>query len=139
MGLPALPPTPPDIENLIRIATAAMLPLEESFAVAMEHSLHAGVYARTCRVAGLQKFTSVKFKIPTLVIVHGDCLVTAGGEWKRLRGYNVIPAAAERMLAYVTIADTEITMLFASNARTVEEAEAEFTDEAADLLSRRSA
>ncbi len=134
-----IPPTPPDVEAMIRIATAAMMPHEKSFTVTMEHALHAGMYARTCRVPGLQKFTSVKFKIPTFVVLHGDCLVTAGAEWKRLRGYHVIPAAADRILAYITIADTEITMLFASNAKTIEEAEAEFTDEAADLLSRRSA
>lgn len=133
-----VPATPPDVENLIRIATAAMRPHERSFQVEMEHVLHAGMYARTCRVPGLQRFTSVMFKIPTLIVVHGDCLVAVGDEWRRMRGYHVVKASAHRMLAYITIADTEITMLFPSNATTVEEAEAEFTDEAADLLSRRS-
>jgi selenocysteine-specific translation elongation factor len=137
LGLSAIPPTPSDIEALIRIATAAIKPRENNFTVKMEHHLHAGMYARTCRVPSLQKFTSVLFKIPTLLVVHGDCLVTVGAEWKRLRGYNVIPASAQRILAYITIGDTEITMIFPSNAQTVEEAEAEFTDESADLLSRR--
>ena len=36
-----------------------------------------------------------------------------------------------------TIADTRVTMIFPTTARTVEEAEAEFTEEADGLCSRR--
>ena len=95
------------------------------------------MYARTCRVPAGMAFTSVMVKIPTLLIVQGDCLVLAGNKWIRLFGYKVIPACAHRIQAYVTYGDTKITMIFPSNAKTVEGAEAEFTDEAADLLSRR--
>lgn len=104
----------------------------------MEHHLHAGMYARTARVAAGMAFTSVMIKIPTLVIVHGECCVFVDGKWHIMSGYNVIKASAHRIQAYATFEETEITMIFPSNARTVEEAEAEFTDESSDLLSRRS-
>lgn len=138
LGLSAVPPTPPEVEALVRQATAKIKPYEASFRVKMEHSLHAGMYARTARIAPGMAFTSVMIKIPTLLVVHGDCYVLGGDKWHTLSGYNVIPACAHRIQAYVTIGETEITMLFPSNAKTVEEAEAEFSDEAADLLSRRN-
>jgi hypothetical protein len=49
----------------------------------------------------------------------------------------VIPASAGRKQVFVSRSTVTITMLFPTLARTVEEAEAEFTDEAAGLLSRR--
>ena len=103
----------------------------------MEHVLHGGMYARTARVPAGQAFTSVLIKIPTMIVMHGECCVFAGDKWRFLKGFNVIPASAKRIQAYATIEDTEITMLFPSNAKTIEEAEAQFTDEWKDLLSRR--
>jgi hypothetical protein len=132
-----LPPAPPEVEALIRQATAKIKPHEGSFRAQMEHVLHGGMYARTCRVPGGQAFTSVLIKIPTIIAVHGDCCVCAGDGWRILSGYNVLPASSHRIQAYVTVGDTEITMFFPSDAETVEQAEAQFTDEWADLLSRR--
>jgi hypothetical protein len=83
-------------------------------------------------------FTSVMIKIPTIVIVSGDCAIFAGERWQTVSGYEVILASEHRIQAYVTLAETAITMLFPTDAKTVEEAEAQFTDEAADLLSRRT-
>jgi hypothetical protein len=50
----------------------------------------------------------------------------------------VIQASAGRKQIYVTTEPTEITMVFPSSAKTVEEAEDEFSDESANLLSRRA-
>jgi hypothetical protein len=132
-----LPPTPLAVCDLIRKATEKIKPYEHTLKVQMEHALWAGMYARTARLAPGQAITSVLIKLPTLLIVHGDCWVLSGDKWHALRGYNVIQASANRMQCYVTISETQITMLFPSNAKTVEEAEAEFTDEAHELLSRR--
>lgn len=132
-----LPAAPPEMEARIRQASAKIKPHEGIFRVQMEHILHGGMYARTCRVPAGQAFTSVLIKIPTIIAVNGDCCVCAGDGWHSLSGYNVLPASAHRIQAYVTLGDTEITMFFPSNAETVEQAEAEFTDEWADLLSRR--
>jgi hypothetical protein len=133
----ALPPTPPEMEARIRDAAAKIKPHEDSFRVRMEHVLHGGMYARTCRVPGGMAFTSVMIKIPTVLTIHGNCCVCAGDRWYELTGYNVLAASAHRIQAYVTLGDTEITMFFPSDAKTVEDAEKQFTDQWANLLSRR--
>ena len=132
-----LPPTTPEILEKIALVEARIRPHEHTLRVEMEHHLHAGMYARTCRLAAHQVITSVLIKIPTLLIVNGDCVVLAGNKWHEFTGYNVLPACAGRKQIYVTRGETEITMIFPSNAKTVEEAEEEFTDESAMLLSRR--
>jgi selenocysteine-specific translation elongation factor len=133
-----LPPTTPEIMEKIALVEARIRPHEHTLQIKMEHSLHAGMYARTCRLAAYQVITSVLIKIPTLLVVNGDCVVLAGDEWRELTGYNVLNAPSGRKQIYVTRGETEITMVFPSNAKTVEEAEDEFSDESANLLSRRS-
>lgn len=134
----ALPPASFEIMEKIALVEARIRPREHTLKVEMEHHLHAGMYARTCRVAADQVITSVLIKIPTLLIVNGDCIVLAGKSWYEIKGYRVMAASAGRKQIYVTRDKTEITMIFATSARTVEEAEKEFTDEAANLLSRRA-
>jgi hypothetical protein len=135
----SLPPASAEILQKIALVEARLRPREKSLDVEMQHHLHAGMYARTCRLAPNMVITSVLIKIPTLLIVNGDCVVLAGDNWFELKGYNVIRAGAGRKQIYVTRAATEITMIFPTAAQTVEEAEAEFTDEADSLLSRRRA
>lgn len=113
------------------------LPEESQFRPQMEHVLHAGMYARTCRLDAGVAIVSVLIKIPTMLIVHGGAHVYAGNRWYIIDGYQCMPASAGRKQIYLTFRPTEITMVFPSKARTVEEAEAEFTDEAQALLSRR--
>ena len=103
----------------------------------MEHVLHAGMYARTCRLDAWVTIVSVRIKIPTMLIVSGGAHVFAGDRWHKIDGYQCMPAAADRKQIYVTYRPTEMTMMFPTQAQTVEEAEAEFTDEAHKLLSRR--
>ena len=102
----------------------------------MEHLLHAGMYFRTARVEANQVFTNVLVKIPTVLIVSGVAAVNVNGRWHWIRGYNVLAAAAHRKSIYLTQTATEFTMAFPSHAKTVEEAEREFTDESEQLLSR---
>jgi hypothetical protein len=134
-----LPPAIPEIMEKIAVAEARMRRTEHTLQVRTVHHFHAGVYARTAYIDANQAFSSVLIKIPTLIVVHGDCVVLAGNEWLELKGYHVIPALAGRKQIYVTFAPTQITMVFASDAMTVEEAEAEFTDEAESLWTRRAA
>jgi hypothetical protein len=135
----SMPATTPEILEKIALAEARMKTHEHTFRVEMQHDLHAGMYARTCRVAANQAFSSVLIKIPTLIIVNGDCIVLFGEGWHELIGYNVLQASAGRKQIYVTRGQTEITMIFPTAAKTVEEAEDEFSDESANLLSRRAA
>jgi hypothetical protein len=132
-----LPSAPPDVIEKIKSLEARVRPHEHTLQVQMEHVLHAGMYSRTCRLAAGMLITSVLIKIPTMLVVNGRCCVFAGDKWYSLEGYQVMPASAGRKQVYVTIGPTEITMIFPSNAKTVEEAEAQFTDEMDQLLTSR--
>ena len=105
----------------------------EPLKVKTDHHLHAGLYARTVHLPPMGLFTNVVIKIPTLLVVSGDCWMLAGDRWAKLTGYQVIEASAGRKQICITKEATDVTMLFATAATTVEEAEAEFTDEAAAL------
>jgi hypothetical protein len=133
---PCLGATPPDVLNQI-VALEEQLIGHEPMDVPTEHVIHAGVYARTIVMPAGMVLTGALMKRATLVIVTGSAEVLAGDEWVELEGYNVIPASAGRKQIFVSRTSVIITMLFPTQARTVEEAEAEFTDEAAALLSRR--
>lgn len=101
------------------------------------HVLHGGVYSRTIWLPEGAVITGALIKVPTTLTIDGDVLVFIGDDTIRLQGYNVIPASAGRKQAFIAHADTHMTMSFATGARTVQEAEEEFTDEAHLLLSRR--
>lgn len=134
----SLPPATPDILEKIALIEARIRPRENTLQVEMQHHLHAGMYARTARIAANQVITSVFIQIPTLLIVNGDCVVLAGDKWYELTGYNVIPASEGRKQIYVTRGATEITMIFPTHASCIGDAEEEFTNEAGSLLSRRT-
>src|SRR5277367_6011012 len=67
----------------------------------MEHLFHAGMYARTCRLPAGVRIVSVLYKIPTLLIINGGCLVFSD-RWYKIEDYQVIAAPAGRKLIYVT-------------------------------------
>lgn len=107
-----------------------------------EHVFHAGMYTRTVRLPQPKHgeatiFTSVLIKRPTMVIINGVCDVLIDDIGVRLCGYNVVQCDAGRKQVYIAHTKLEITMYFATEAKTVEEAEVEFTDEADNLLSRK--
>lgn len=101
------------------------------------HTFHAGLYARTITIPAGVLLTGALIKIPTLLIFNGDAIVYGEGGGQRLTGYHVLSASAGRKQAFCALADTQLTMVFATDALTVEAAEAEFTAEAELLLSRR--
>jgi hypothetical protein len=106
--------------------------------IATHHVLHAGLYARTILVPAGTMLTGALVDIPTTVIVSGDCTVALGdGRTERLTGYHVLAAEGRRKQAYIAHADTWITAVFASSAKSVAEAEDEFTAEAHKLMSRQ--
>jgi hypothetical protein len=108
-------------------------------AIDTRHVLHAGMYARTVMIPSGTMICGVLITIPTLLVVMGDCLVYTGGDDPiHLTGYNVLSASPNRKQVFVANTDTYLTMTFPTGARTVEEAEEQFTDEAHLLLSRRT-
>ena len=115
-----------------RVQALPQVPIET------RHVLHAGMYARTICVPAGVLITGAHITIPTLLIVSGHATVFIGGEDVELKGYAVVPADAGRKQAIYAHRDTLLTMLFPTGARTVEEAEQQFTDEPERLGSRRA-
>lgn len=133
-----LPPTSPSKVEMVRHLEQRLREYSQ-LEFTTEHVFHAGMYARTVRIPAGVVFTSVLIKVPTLLILRGACDVFMGHCTAICEGYNVITAEAGRKTAYITRSDIELTMIFPTTAKTVEEAEAEFSDEADSLLSRSNA
>jgi hypothetical protein len=101
------------------------------------HEFHAGVYARTVFLPAGMMITGALIKIPTLVTTSGDLLCYTDNGVVELEGYRVLKAAAHRKQIFVAKKDSFITMIFATTATTIEDAEREFTDEYDLLLTSR--
>lgn len=101
------------------------------------HHIHAGMYARTIMLPADAMLTGALLKVATMLILSGDAVVFLGDNSLRFTGYHVLPASAGRKQVIVAVADTYLTMMFATKAKTVEEAEHEFTDEFDLLVSHR--
>ena len=124
-------------------AVAAVTALEDEVLklpqveIETEHAFHAGTYARTIKIPAGVVLTGAVIKIPTLLVFNGDAVVYRDDGPVRVTGHHVFLGAAGRKQAFLAIGDTFLTMVFATNAATIEEAEAEFTDDAARLMSRK--
>ena len=137
--LPALSAlTPPSPVMLDRLAEAHRRILSFPQAkIVTEHLLHGGMYARTIRLAPDTIMMGSLIRLATVLIVHGDCVVTIGDQQVQLTGYNVVPGCAGRKQMFLTREPVEMTMLFPTSAQTVEEAEDEVFAEADQLMSRK--
>lgn len=105
--------------------------------IATQHTLHAGMYARTVMVPAGTVMTGALIKVATLVIINGDVVVYTDMGSVHIEGYAVLSAAAGRKQAFRTNTDTHITMIFPTQATSVAEAETQFTDETDRLMSRK--
>lgn len=132
-----LPSTPAPMLEYLAEVQERMLQLPQA-EVPTEHVLHGGMYVRTVRLAQDTVITGALIKLATILIVNGHAMVFVGEGWTEINGFNVIPASAGRKQLFVALGPVEITMIFPTQAKTVTEAEEEFTDEAAMLLSRRA-
>lgn len=105
-------------------------------AIATEHVLHGGMYARTICIPAGVVLTGVFIRVPTLLVFDGNATVNTGEGAVTLVGHHVLAASAHRKQVFLAHADTVLTMVFATQAKTVAAAEDEFTDEAHLLMSR---
>lgn len=106
--------------------------------LATDHVIHGGIYSRTILIPAGVLLTGALIKVPTTLVLNGDVTVWTGIGEIHLRGHNVLPASAGRKQAFVAHTNTFLTMLFPTSAKTVEEAEREFTDEWEMLASHSS-
>ena len=103
-----------------------------------EHFFHGGMYVRTVKMPASSILCGAVIKVPTLVTVAGDCIVKVGEDAREIVGYAVLRGAPGRSQIFIARSETYITMSFPSKAKTLEEAEEEFTDEYEQLMSRRT-
>lgn len=133
-GLPAMTPEAVSMareaESRISVMPQINLPVS--------HALHAGMYHRTVTIPAGVAVAGALIKLPTLLIVDGHCTVFIGGGDVTLEGgRHVLECQPNRKQVFLAHTDTHLTMIFPTRAATVEEAENEFTDEAAMLQSRQ--
>lgn len=131
--------TLPASRNLDALARVQEFMLAETpqIPIRTEHVIHGGMYARTIRLQPGTLICGCHYIVPTMLVVNGTARVYVADGWMDMAGYNVLPASSGRKQLFLAITEVEITMLFATSAKTVQEAENEFTDEADLLVSRR--
>jgi hypothetical protein len=105
--------------------------------IATSHVLHGGMYARTILIPAGVLITGVLVKVATMLIIQGDATVYVGDGEMRFTGYMPLTASAGRKQAFAAHADTYLTMIFPTAAKTVDDAERQFTDEFDLLASHR--
>lgn len=101
-----------------------------------DHVIHGGMYARTVTLPAGAVITGALIKVPTILIVSGHVRVFLDDEAVDIHGYKVLAASAIRKQAFLVYEDTVLTMIFTTEADTVEACEDQFTDEADQLMSR---
>lgn len=138
-------PSPAHIPAMSEAAIAGVRALERWVLAQPQRRLHtdhvlhraAGTYTRTLFVPAKVLITGALVKIPTTLIVAGDAYFLIDGLPQRITGWAVLAADANRKQGIEAITDTMLAMMFKTGARTIAEAEEEFTDEAHLLFSRQ--
>lgn len=133
---PTLPATDEGLLPSIEAVQDALLKREQ-VPIPTQHTLHAGMYARTITMPAHTILVGTLIRIPTLVLTVGSAKVLVGRDWADVDGFQVLPAEAHRKQVFVSRSAFIITMIFPTKANTVREAEDEFTSEGDLLLSRR--
>ena len=123
-----LAPSSPEAIDKVRILAEGLATLPQTPFVT-EHLVHGGMYTRTVRLPADTVCAAVLIKLPTVLILHGECEVWSNDARIWVRGYSVLPGSAGRKIAFVTRSEVAMSMIFPTAAKTVDEAQREFTDE----------
>lgn len=102
------------------------------------HLIHAGMYARTVKVPAGTAIVGSLMKVASILILNGEFVIYVDNEPIKLEGYNVFYGCANRKQAGYALSDAHVTMIFPTPAKSVADAEEEFTDEAHLLASRHN-
>ena len=120
----------------VRLVQDAMLKLPQ-VDLPVHHILHGGMYSRSLVIPAGVAIAGAFIQVPTTLVVSGNVTVYANDQAYEIDGYQVLVASAGRKQLFVAHTDTNMTMTFATDAKTVEDAENEFTSESYLLASRR--
>lgn len=134
-SIESIPSMPRDmLDRVRRLEQAARK--HPQLKIPMQHYLHGGMYVRTCRIPAGVMITGALIIIETNLVVDGHAIIHTGERWVESTGYKVIPASAHRKQIFIALSDIYLTMFFPTEAKTVRDAEEQFTSEA-DLLQNR--
>lgn len=122
------PATPETVDKVNQLAGAIKTRLEPCPFVT-EHMIHGGIYTRTVRLPANTVCAAVLINPPTTLIVVGSVDIYTNGELSHVDGATVMKGSAGRKIAFTTHSDVFMSMQFRTDAKTVEEAQREFTDE----------
>lgn len=136
MDQPSIAAMSPQSIALVAAVEADLRVSNQQIGLKTQHFFHGGTYRRVVLLPEGAEMVGVLVKIPTTVIVLGDAFGWIDGEWRHV-GNEVLTGAAMRKQHFIANVDTFIHMIFPTKALTVDAAEREFTDNFADLLSRR--
>lgn len=99
-----------------------------------EHMLHAGMYTRTVRLPAGAVCAAVQIKAATVLIFAGSADIYVNDKLIHVDGYTVMPGSAGRKIAFITHSEVAMSMMFPTDAKSVDEAQKQFTDEHAMLV-----
>lgn len=97
--------------------------------IQMQHTVFAGMYARTALIPAGCCLTGALTKADNVCVMYGDILVTTDDGPQRLTGFNVLTAKAGAKRVGVALADTWWTTLVATDEAEVDAIERQMTDE----------
>lgn len=132
---PLAPASPVTLDQLAKVHE--LLDACPQIPLTTEHLLHGGMYARTIRREPDSVTIGSLINRATILIVNGDCSMLVGDQRVELTGYNVLVGLSGRKSFSWAHGPVEMTMIFPTLAKTIEEAENEIFAEADQLVSRR--
>lgn len=132
----SIDPMSQEAMDLVEDMNTVLQSHEHQIAISTDHVLHGGVYYRTLMIPAGVFLTGATIRVNTTLIINGKCVFYTDGPPLAIRGSAVVPAFAGRRQAVYAEEATIITMSFATDASTVEEAEEQFTPDARRLGSR---
>lgn len=106
--------------------------------IEIKHDICGNLYSRYCFIPKDVVVVGALIKVPTMLIVNGDCIIFDGEKTQRVTGYKILEGQAYRQSAFRALEDTSLTMLaVVEGCSTVEEAEKFITDQSALLTNHR--
>lgn len=103
--------------------------------IATSHIIHGNVYSRTILLKRDTTLAGALIKVPTILILSGDASVYIGSDVLHYVGYNVIVGYPNRKQIIHAESDVYVTMIMSTDAKSIKEAEIEFTDDWERLMS----
>lgn len=137
LAAPCLPAMSQENIDKVKFIETLSLNFVDQINLPTANLIHGGMYARTLHMDAGTVLTGALLKIPTILIVSGDCAVFIGDETIELRGYTVLPGSALRKQMFYAHTDVDMTMLFPTDETTVDACERQFTDEHELLMTHR--